>query len=172
MSIRARQAEGPFALDHSAADRLERRIGDAVALARRRGSRAVASVTQAVDPAVDLSAAVLSSRRPSDRYVCIEQPGRDGHAVCGLGATVTLHATGSDRGSTRGPRRRAAISTRAPSPTTRRPTPSDRPRPVRCTSAASRSPTPAGRRPNGPGSPPPSSCCPTCRLPGRGARPA
>ena len=97
MSTRALQADGPFALDRSAADRFERRIGDAVALARRRGLRAVASVTQAVDPSVDLSAAALSSRRPSDRYVCIEQPGRDGHTVCGLGATAALQASGSDR---------------------------------------------------------------------------
>ena len=97
MSTRAIQAEGPFALDPSAVDRLERRIGDAVALARRRGAPAAASVTQAVDASVDLSAAVLCSRRPADRYVCIEQPGRDGHTVCGLGAAATQHASGADR---------------------------------------------------------------------------
>ena len=97
MTTRALDLEGPFALGRSTADRLERRIAEALALARRRGTPAVASVTQPVDPAVDLSATVLSSRRPGDRYVCIEQPGRDGHTVCGLGATATLHASGPGR---------------------------------------------------------------------------
>ena len=97
MTTRVLDLEGPFALGPSTADRLERRIAEALALARRRGTPAVASVTQPVDPAVDLSATVLSSRRPGDRYVCIEQPGRDGHTVCGLGATATLHASGPGR---------------------------------------------------------------------------
>ena len=97
MSTRTLQSEGPFALGPRAVAQLEQRIAAALAQARARGAPAVASVTQRVDPVLDLSAAVLSSRRRSDRFFCIEQPGREGHAVCGLGTAALLRATGPAR---------------------------------------------------------------------------
>ena len=73
------------------------RIEDALALARRDGRPAVASATQPIDPALDVSAAVLSSRGAGDRFFCMEQPGLDGHVVCGLGTCSLLAADGADR---------------------------------------------------------------------------
>jgi salicylate biosynthesis isochorismate synthase/menaquinone-specific isochorismate synthase len=46
---------------------------------------------------LDLSAAVLASRRPDDRYSCLEQPDRDGFVLAGLGQAVTLEARGPNR---------------------------------------------------------------------------
>ena len=97
MSTSVLKSEGPFALDTCSAPALERRIGEAIALARRSGSRAVASVTQRVDPGLDLAAAVLSSRRPGDRFFCTEQPGRGAHAVCALGTAALTRSSGADR---------------------------------------------------------------------------
>jgi len=57
----------------------------------------VAAVTVPVPAGIDLSAAVLGSRRTDDRFFCLEQPARDGHAVCGLGAAVAVEAGGADR---------------------------------------------------------------------------
>lgn len=86
----------PFALDDAAVELLAARIGAAQRLAAR-GGRAVASVCVPIPAELDLSAAVLACRRPSDRFFCIEQPGREGHAVCGLGAALTIEAAGPDR---------------------------------------------------------------------------
>jgi salicylate biosynthesis isochorismate synthase/menaquinone-specific isochorismate synthase len=100
MSVNApsvRFQDRPFALAPPAEAALERRLDDAIALARRAGDVAVASVTQVVDPALDFSAAVLGSRRADDRFFCMEQPGREGHVVCGLGTAWLLRADGPDR---------------------------------------------------------------------------
>jgi salicylate biosynthesis isochorismate synthase/menaquinone-specific isochorismate synthase len=96
MTIRAEEPT-PFALDAVALQRLERRVEQAVKLARRRGGQAFASVTVAVDATVDLAAAVLAARRADDRFFCFEQPDRDGYAVCGLGAAAVLSERGQDR---------------------------------------------------------------------------
>ena len=61
-------------------------------LARRAAEGRIASVTVEIDPATDVSAAVLAARRPSDRWFCFEQPDRDGYAVCGLGAAAVVEA--------------------------------------------------------------------------------
>jgi salicylate biosynthesis isochorismate synthase/menaquinone-specific isochorismate synthase len=86
----------PFALDEAATGLLGARIETALHLVRR-GGQAVASVSVAVPGGLDLSAAVLAARGPDDRFFCIEQPGRDGHAVCGLGTAVAVESSGPSR---------------------------------------------------------------------------
>jgi isochorismate synthase len=98
MDTAIRSAPNPFALSPPVRARLERRVGEALALARRERAPAVASVTVAIDPALDLSAAVLAARRPAtDRFFCFEQPDRDGFALAGLGQAAVLEARGPDR---------------------------------------------------------------------------
>ncbi|MEA2407223.1 MAG: menaquinone-specific isochorismate synthase [Thermoleophilaceae bacterium] len=77
--------------------RLAERVGAALSSARRSGSPALAAVTVPLDPGLDLSAAVLSARRPTDRFTCLEQPDRDGFVLAGLGQAVTLEARGPGR---------------------------------------------------------------------------
>jgi isochorismate synthase len=96
MSARLAHAPKPFALDGVSLARLEERVAQAVALARRRG-RAVASVTSAVPAELDLSAAVLAARRADDRFFCLEQPDRGGFALATLGATAVIEAGGRGR---------------------------------------------------------------------------
>ncbi len=96
MKLPSTSAGNPLALPEAAVDLLAARVGAALRIAGR-GGRAVASVCVPVPAELDLAAAVLACRRPSDRFFCIEQPGREGHAVCGLGATVTFEAAGPDR---------------------------------------------------------------------------
>jgi len=86
----------PFALDDAAAALFATRVSGALRIATRSG-RGVASVCVPIPADLDLAAAVLACRRPTDRFFCIEQPGRDRYAVCGLGAAVTVEAAGSDR---------------------------------------------------------------------------
>ncbi len=95
MSLRV--AESPFALGEAEWGRLEERVGQALAAAQRSGERSFAAVTVAVSADVDLAAAVLGSRRPADRWFCMEQPDRDGYAVCGLGVAAGVEADGSRR---------------------------------------------------------------------------
>jgi len=66
-------------------------------LRERAGVGRLASVTVEVDPGLDLAAAVMAARRPTDRWFCFEQPDRDGYAVCGLGAAAVVEARGHDR---------------------------------------------------------------------------
>jgi len=87
----------PFALSDERWEALGRHIEVALARARRDGRRAIASVTEPIDPALDLSAAVLASRAPQDRFFCFEQPDRDGYAVCSLGAAAAIEARGPGR---------------------------------------------------------------------------
>ncbi len=88
---------GPLALDERAASRLESRIREAAALARRLGFRAFASVTVPTSADIDPSATVIAARRGHERFFCMEQPGRDGFAVCGVGAATTVTRSGLDR---------------------------------------------------------------------------
>jgi isochorismate synthase len=46
---------------------------------------------------LDLSAAVLMTRHPDDRFACLEQPDRDGFVLAGLGQAVALEASGQGR---------------------------------------------------------------------------
>jgi salicylate biosynthesis isochorismate synthase/menaquinone-specific isochorismate synthase len=66
-------------------------------MARRERRPVLASATCALDPAVDLSAAVLAARRAGDRFFCFEQPDRDGFALAGLGSAAAVEASGPER---------------------------------------------------------------------------
>ena len=84
----------PFALAAEDEARIEQRVGAAV----RRGRRTIVSVDVAIDPAVDLSAVVMASRRAAeDRYFCFEQPDRGGFALATLGTAAVVAAEGADR---------------------------------------------------------------------------
>jgi isochorismate synthase len=104
VSVRTGSELGPLALDRAGEERLRGRIGEALARARRDGARAVASVTVPVPAELDLSAAVLASRRSDDRFFCLEQPEREGFALAALGAVATVTAEGPDRLRTTGAR--------------------------------------------------------------------
>jgi isochorismate synthase len=98
MDTAVHSAPGPFSLSPPVRTRLERRVADALRLARRERKRAVASVAVAIDPELDLSAAVLAARRAgSDRFFCFEQPDRDGFVLAGLGQAALLEARGPER---------------------------------------------------------------------------
>src|SRR5262249_51166664 len=87
----------PFALDAEALAHFSRQEKRALARARRAGRTAYAAIPVAVDPRLDLSAAVLAARGPAERFFCLEQPDRDGFALAALGATATLEARGLRR---------------------------------------------------------------------------
>jgi salicylate biosynthesis isochorismate synthase len=95
MSVRL--SESPFALGAAEWQRLEDRIERAAKVAARSGERAFAAVTVAIDPGLDVAAAVLGSRRADDRWFCMEQPDRNGYAVCGLGVATGVEADGAAR---------------------------------------------------------------------------
>jgi isochorismate synthase len=95
MSVRV--SESPFALGAAEWERLAERVDRASVSAARSGECAFAAVTVAIDPALDVAAAVLGSRRSDDRWFCMEQPDRDGYAVCGLGVATGVEADGSAR---------------------------------------------------------------------------
>jgi salicylate biosynthesis isochorismate synthase/menaquinone-specific isochorismate synthase len=69
----------------------------ALALARRDGGRAFASVTASVPAELDLAAAVLTGRHADDGYFCLEQPDRSGAALAALGQAATIEASGRRR---------------------------------------------------------------------------
>src|SRR5918999_1670530 len=90
-------ASPPFGLSDAAHAALIDRVERALALARRTGRLAVASVSVPAPADVDPSATVLAARRPDDRFFCFEQPDRDGYAVCGLGAVASVRSRGAGR---------------------------------------------------------------------------
>jgi isochorismate synthase len=87
VTVETRAAESPFGLSASARARLEQRV---------RAGR-LAGVTVDVPADLDLSAAVLAARRPSDRFFCFEHPDREGYAVAGLGTAAVVEARGPRR---------------------------------------------------------------------------
>jgi isochorismate synthase len=95
-----RVAESPFALGAAEWERLEGRIERARIAAARDGELAFAAVTVPIPADLDVAAAVLGSRLPGDRWFCMEQPDRDGYAVCGLGVATGVEADGSARFAT------------------------------------------------------------------------
>ncbi|HYJ00075.1 MAG TPA: isochorismate synthase [Thermoleophilaceae bacterium] len=97
LRIGTRSSESPFGLSEAAVERLGEHVERALALTRRGGGRALASVTVPVAADVDFSAAVLASRRADDRWFCFEQPDRDGYAVCSLGTAAVVEASGPTR---------------------------------------------------------------------------
>ncbi len=80
-----------------AVERLGDRAEAAERLALRLGLRAFASVTVPISPRIDPSATVLAARGAGERFACLEQPGRDGYAVCGLGEAIAVTRSGVDR---------------------------------------------------------------------------
>ena len=97
MEAGLRSAESPFALCAAARDALDHNIAAAVRRARRDGRRVLASVSQPLDPEVDVSAAVLASRRGDDRAFCFEQPDRDRFALAALGQAAAVSVSGVGR---------------------------------------------------------------------------
>ena len=93
----AREA-APFALAAADRARLRKRLEQAVRRARRgRGDGVLAALTVAVAADVDPAAVVLTSRRPRDPWLCLEQPDRDRAALAALGCVVAIEERGGDR---------------------------------------------------------------------------
>jgi isochorismate synthase len=76
---------------------LAERCRRAVELARRDGAPYVAALTVGLPAEIDLSAAVLATRRPGDGWFCLEQPDRGGFALVGLGEAAAVRASGAAR---------------------------------------------------------------------------
>src|SRR3954468_19053788 len=87
MTTRVGAAESPFRLDDAARARLSARLAGG----------GLASVSVPLPASLDLSAAVLASRRPDDRFFCFEQPDRDGFVLAGLGTAAIVEGRGSSR---------------------------------------------------------------------------
>ena len=81
----------------AAFDRLADRAEEAERLAVRLGLRTFASVTVPISPEIDPSATILGARAAGERFFCMEQPSRDGYAVCGLGEAIAVTRSGTDR---------------------------------------------------------------------------
>ncbi len=97
MSSTRTAGAGPFTLDQETWGRMEAHLDRALALARRGGGRAVASVTVEIPAGLDLSAVVLAARGAGDHCFAFEQPARDAHAVCTLGAAEVVQGSGPGR---------------------------------------------------------------------------
>jgi salicylate biosynthesis isochorismate synthase/menaquinone-specific isochorismate synthase len=98
MSLRAQGVSPAWGwLDSDSARRLELRLDAALRRARGAGAPGLASVTAALDPAVDPTAVAVASRRPGEPWFCFEQPDRDGSAVAAIGCVRALEAHGAGR---------------------------------------------------------------------------
>jgi salicylate biosynthesis isochorismate synthase/menaquinone-specific isochorismate synthase len=86
-----------LSLPESVRSALEGRVERAVRRARRERRPIVASASVRLEPAVDLSAAVLRARRPGDRFHCLEQPERDGFTLATLGCAIAIEGRGEER---------------------------------------------------------------------------
>lgn len=87
---------GGFGLGAGERERLQRRLGEAVRRARRRGE-ALAAITVPVAADVDPSAVVAASRRAGEPWFCFEQPDRDRAALAALGVVTVLEESGPER---------------------------------------------------------------------------
>jgi salicylate biosynthesis isochorismate synthase len=97
LTTRIEAESGPFRLGDSAWALLEKRVEAALRRARRERRRVIASVTAPVAAELDLSAAVLASRRAGDRFFCLEQPDRERSTLAALGEAALVETTGEDR---------------------------------------------------------------------------
>jgi isochorismate synthase len=77
--------------------RLAARVRGALDRARTTGEAVVAAISLEADPATDPTAVALASRRPGERWLCLEQPERDGAALVALGSACTIEASGTER---------------------------------------------------------------------------
>jgi salicylate biosynthesis isochorismate synthase/menaquinone-specific isochorismate synthase len=89
-------APAPVWLDESGVARLRRRLEVGLRRARGAGGTVIVSFTAAVG-GVDPSAVICASRRPGERWVCLEQPDRDRAAVAAMGCARAIEARGSGR---------------------------------------------------------------------------
>jgi isochorismate synthase len=97
VTVRAGAAESPFALSAEDEARLAERFDAGVRRARRERRDVIVSIDVAIDPSVDVSAVVLASRGPDERFFCLEQPDRGGFALAALGDAAIVEARGPDR---------------------------------------------------------------------------
>ena len=97
MTVHAARSDDAFTLAPAAGERLRGRVERALAAARRSGKAVVAAVSVPIAAELDLSAAVLGSRRADDRFACLEQPDRDGFVLAALGHAAVLEARGTER---------------------------------------------------------------------------
>jgi isochorismate synthase len=100
--LRAHSARGwphtpEFAVPAAAIERLRAQVAAATERARRSGAPVLAAITVPISPELDLSAAVLAARRPTDRFATLEQPDRDGFTLAALGQATTIEARGPGR---------------------------------------------------------------------------
>src|SRR3954469_14995609 len=77
--------------------RLAERARGALERARASGEAVVAAITLDADPATDPTAVALASRRPGERWLCLEQPERDAAALAALGSACTIETSGPGR---------------------------------------------------------------------------
>src|SRR5262249_55530563 len=84
-------------LDASAVQRLEQRLGDGLRRARRRGPRALASVTAEWGREGEPRAVIAASPRPGEPWFCLGRPDREGWALAALGSTSALEDGGRNR---------------------------------------------------------------------------
>ncbi|HEX2234596.1 MAG TPA: chorismate-binding protein, partial [Thermoleophilaceae bacterium] len=97
MALRTAPGRNPFELPQVALARLDERVGQAIAYARREVGPAFAAVTVPLPPELDVTAVVLAARLPTDRYFCLEQPDRGAFALAALGEAANVEASGRDR---------------------------------------------------------------------------
>jgi isochorismate synthase len=97
VTVRIAARDDGFALSVPHVERLHERLAAAARSARRSGAGTLAAITVPIQAGLDLSAAVLTARRPADRYACLEQPDRHGFTLAALGQAVTIEARGARR---------------------------------------------------------------------------
>ncbi len=105
--------EGPLSLAPESRVLLDGRIALACRRAARFDRPTLASLTVAIDPEFDASAAILTARHPNDRYFCLESSQLQ---LAALGQAATVTASGPDRfdAVTRDTRRLAATAVGGP----------------------------------------------------------
>jgi menaquinone-specific isochorismate synthase len=101
------EPRSPFTLGDADRDRLFARLDLAVQRARRSGRSTLATLTLSLDPQVDPSAVVCTSRRRGEPWFVFEQPERKQVALAALGEVISLSAHGPDRFATVADRWRA-----------------------------------------------------------------
>ncbi len=90
-------ADRPFALSAEDEARLEVRYEAGVRRARRDRRDVIVSIDVPIDPATDVSAVVLASRSPGERFFCLEQPDRGEFALAALGDAAVVEARAGER---------------------------------------------------------------------------
>lgn len=95
-------SSAPLTLSVEGRERFAGRVDEALRRARRIGRPVLASVTEPIPAALDLSACILRGRAAHERAFCLEQPEHGGFALAGLGAAALVEAGGAGRLATAG----------------------------------------------------------------------